>query len=298
MKEDKTIVVQNIQARWLHERNTYLDVLRLDEWHPVVSGNKWFKLKYYLQDAKEKGYNTIATFGGAYSNHIVAAAFACQEEGLQSIGIIRGEKPAAFSHTLLNAESYGMQLHFVSRSQYQDKENSKSLFPDAYWIDEGGYGELGADGAADILSLADDRETYTHIVCAVGTGTTVAGLLKMALSHQTMTGFSALKNNYTLADEVKELLNDPDKQKPFFLIHDYSFGGYAKYNTALIGYMNEIWQQHRLPLDFVYTAKAFYGMQDMIEKGTLFTEGSRILFIHTGGLQGNVSLPEGALSFS
>ncbi len=298
MKEEKRIAVQHIKADWLKKRKIHLDVLRLDEWHLVVSGNKWFKLQYYLREAKEKGFAAVATFGGAYSNHIVATAFACKEEGLQSIGIIRGEKPKRFSHTLLNAEAYGMHLQFVSREEYRKKEELKALFPQAYWINEGGYGELGAAGAANILPLADDWKIYTHIACAVGTGTTLAGLITKALSNQTMIGFSALKNNAGLEGEVRELLSEPDASKPFRIIHDYHFGGYAKYNAALLDYMNDVWKQHHLPLDFVYTAKAFYGLQDMIEKEDVFTIGSRILFIHTGGLQGNESLGNQVLTFS
>ena len=291
MKEINGIAVQNIQAGWLQQNRVHLDVLRLDEWHPVVSGNKWFKLQHYLQEAKEKGFASIATFGGAYSNHIVATAFACKETGLPSIGIIRGEKPKQLSHTLVNAEAYGMQLQFVSREAYREKETIKASLPDVYWIGEGGYGELGARGAADILPLADDWETYTHIVCAVGTGTTLAGLIKRALPHQTIIGFSALRNNTGIEEEINKLLSESEKAKPWLIVHDYPFGGYAKYNAALLDYMNEVWQQYQLPLDFVYTAKAFYGLQDMIEKEDIFNAGSRILFIHTGGLQGNESLP-------
>lgn len=298
MREEKHIRIQSVKADWLQKRNIHLDVLRLDEWHPVVSGNKWFKLRLYLQDALAKGFTTVATFGGAYSNHIVATAFACREEGLQSTGIIRGEQPKQLSHTLLRAEEYGMRLQFVSQEEYREKEKIKALFPDVYWINEGGYGELGAAGAAGILSLVNEWETYTHIVCAVGTGTTMAGLVKQALPHQTVVGFSALKNNTGLEQEVRKLMQEPDQRKPFSLVHDYHFGGYAKYNAALLDSMNEVWQQHRLPLDFVYTAKAFYGLQDMIKKGEVFPAGSRVLFIHTGGLQGNESLLKETLSFS
>lgn len=297
MKELKRVFLQNIQAPWLQEKAVHLDVLRLDEWHPVVSGNKWFKLQHYLGDAKEKGFNTIATFGGAYSNHIVAVAFACREEGLQSVGIIRGERPKQLSHTLLHAEAYGMELQFVSREEYRDKEKIKASFPEVYWINEGGYGELGAAGAGDILLLAEDWKNYTHIACAVGTGTTLAGLIKQSPPHQTVIGFSALKNNTALKEEVKKLLPQSAKPNQWRIVHNYHFGGYAKYNAALLDFMNDVWMQHQLPLDFVYTAKAFYGLQDMIEKGDTFSTNSRILFIHTGGLQGNESLPKEALSF-
>ncbi len=296
MKDRKSINIQTIEAGWLRQHLVSLDVLRLDEWHSVVSGNKWFKLQYYLKEAKENGFDRVATFGGAYSNHIVATAFACREIGLQSTGIIRGEQPQMLSHTLRAAEDYGMKLTFVSRDAYKNKEAIKSLDKNAYWISEGGYGHLGADGAADILSLVDAAR-YTHLACAVGTGTTLAGLIKTALPHQTVLGFSALKNNMSVVEEVRQLLSDEEKQKPFSLIHDYHFGGYAKYTPGLLTYLNEVWQHHQLPLDFVYTGKAWFGLQDSVMNKEIITAGSRILFIHTGGLQGNLSLSKQALSF-
>ena len=297
MVERKQIHIQAIEAGWLQPRRISMHILRLDKWHPVVSGNKWFKLYYYLQDAVANGFDTIATFGGAYSNHIVATAFACREAELKSIGIIRGEQPLYLSHTLLQAQEYGMQLQFVSRETYKNKEAVKARFNTVYWVNEGGYGSLGAKGAAGIVELISDFANYTHIACAVGMGTTLAGLIKRALPHQTVAGYSALKNNASLTEEVKHLLPEDETQKRFTVVHDYHFGGYAKHTPALLGYMNEMWQKHSLPLDFVYTAKAMYGLQDMIAKGEIMAD-SRILFVHTGGLQGNLSLPEGSLLFS
>ena len=294
----KPMRIQTIETDWLHEQNIILHVLRLDEIHAVVSGNKWFKLHYYLQEAKEKGFTTIATFGGAYSNHIVATAFACNEIGMQSIGIIRGEKPQTLSHTLFAAQTYGMQLRFVSRENYKDKEAIKALFANAYWINEGGYGSLGATGAANIAKHVAGYENYTHIVCATGTGTTLAGLIQSALPHQTIIGVSALKNNMSIQDEVNNLLSVADRKKRYVIFPDYHFGGYAKYTPLLLKFMNELWAKHSVPLDFVYTAKALYGLVDLIRNKKITPSGSRILFIHTGGLQGNLSLPEKVLAFS
>ncbi len=296
MNEDLIpIQIQKMYVDWVQQKSIKLEVLRLDEWHKIVSGNKWFKLKYYLEEALQKGYSTIATFGGAYSNHIVATAFACKEMNLQSIGVIRGEKPQTLSHTLLAAKEYGMQLHFVSRQQYKNKTFIKGLFNNVYWIEEGGYGRLGIKGAADILKLVDDIENYTHIACAVGTGTTLAGLINAASLHQTMIGFSVLKNNVSIKEEVAQLLPEKKGQKQTLIVHDYHFGGYAKYNAELLEFMNEMWQQHQLPLDFVYTAKAFYGLRDVIMNSNIIPDNSRVLFIHTGGLQGNVSLEKAIL---
>ena len=292
---DKAINVQPLQAQWLMEHHVQLDVLRLDEVHPVVSGNKWFKLHFYLQEAIAQHYDTIATFGGAYSNHIVAAAYACKALGLKSIGIIRGEEPVNYSHTLLQAKAYGMQLHFVSREAYRQKEDFKKKYPTAYWINEGGYGKEGVEGAALILQRVPQLQHYTHIICAVGTGTTLAGIITAALQHQTIIGISVLKGYSSLENDVIKLLPLAYHQR-FTIKHDYHFGGYAKHNTTLFEYMNEVWQLHHLPLDFVYTAKALYGTEAMI-RNQIFPQESHILMIHTGGLQGNLSLPAGILAF-
>ncbi len=281
---------------WLQQNNIQLDILRLDKLHPVISGNKWFKLKYYLQDAKHKEYNTIATFGGAFSNHIIATACACNKAGLKSIGIIRGERPAILSHTLLMAEQYGMELSFVSRSAYEDKETIKKDFKNVYWIAEGGYGNLGAQGAKEILSFCSEPEKYTHIVCAVGTGTMMAGIIQSVNPKQTVIGISVMKGNYSLMEKVETLLNAEDINKSYRIIHDYHFGGYAKHPPGLIQFMNDIWQHHQLPTDIVYTAKTFYAAQQLIINNTI-PEGSNVLLIHSGGLQGNLSLPAKTLCF-
>lgn len=293
---EKKVRIQPLHAPWLDDYKVQLDVLRLDELHPVVSGNKWFKLYYYLQEAIAQQYQTVATFGGAYSNHIVATAFACKAVGLKSVGIIRGEEPLNCSHTLLQAKAQGMQLHFVSREKYKQKEFLKTLYPNAYRINEGGYGAQGVAGAALILQQVSQVEQYTHITCAVGTGTTLAGIITAALSYQNIVGISVLKGYTSLENEVKSLLPFSANHQQFSICHDFHFGGYAKYNHDLLAYMNAIWKEHQLPLDFVYTAKALYGTEAMIQQ-KIIPQGSRVLMVHTGGLQGNLSLPAGTLAF-
>jgi len=211
--------IQNIKIQKLgHFSNDLIssDILRLDLLHPVVSGNKWFKLQYYLQEALDTGKTTVASFGGAYSNHIVAMAFAAKELGLQSIGVIRGEADSTLSPTLLQAKEYGMQLRFVDRERYRNKEKIMQEWnnPGLYWINEGGYGPIGAKGAADILTILDTSR-YTHIVCAVGTGTMMAGLIKTAGSRQAVVGISVLKNHVALENEIRWLLGPTEKQRPF-----------------------------------------------------------------------------------
>jgi 1-aminocyclopropane-1-carboxylate deaminase/D-cysteine desulfhydrase-like pyridoxal-dependent ACC family enzyme len=219
----ENIFTQTIHADWLQKNNARLDVLRIDKLHEVVSGNKWFKLKYYLKDAKQKSCETVATFGGPFSNHIVAIAFACNIEGLKSIGIIRGEEPAVLSHTLQTAKQYGMQLEFVTRALYNDTELIKEAFENVYWIEEGGYGMMGADGAKEILNFADKEKKYSHIICAVGTGTMMSGIIDAAQIDQTIIGISVMKGNYALIEKVEALLQPADKIKSYTIEHGYHF---------------------------------------------------------------------------
>jgi len=292
----ENIFTQTIHADWLQKNDAHLDVLRLDKLHEVISGNKWFKLKYYLSDVKQKNLDTIATFGGAFSNHIVATAFACHNEGLKSIGIIRGEEPSILSHSLQTAKYYGMQLEFVTRALYNNTELIKETFENVYWIEEGGYGIPGVTGAKEILNYCDSAEKYSHIVCAVGTGTMMAGIIEAVNLNQSVIGISVMKG-HTLIEKVEALLQATDKYKLYGIEHDYHFGGYAKHPPELIQFMNEVWLQHHLPTDIVYTSKTFYGVQQMIISNTI-PKGSNVLMIHSGGLQGNLSLPEKSLYFS
>ena len=292
--------LHNIKVQQLTHFSTnqvQVAILRLDLLHPIVSGNKWFKLKYYLQDAIAAHKTTIASFGGAYSNHIVATAYAAREAGLNSIGFIRGEKPALLSTTLENAMDYGMQLVFIERNRYRNKEliMKENDDPGYYWIREGGYGNKGATGAADILQSAE-TSSYSHILCATGTGTMMAGLIKAAKPDQEIMGISVLKNNVSIRDEVLALLAAAEKEKTYSFSHDYSFGGYAKHPEALIRFMLETWQLEQLPTDIVYTAKLLYAVKDLIFHHH-FPAGSRLLLIHSGGLQGNESLPLNTLPF-
>lgn len=275
-----------------------VDILRLDRLHPVVSGNKWFKLQYYLQDAIAQNKHTIVTFGGAYSNHIVATAYAAREAGLQSIGFIRGERPARLSVTLHDAINYGMDLVFTDRALYRDKTRIIEAEDqhNYYWVMEGGYGPLGSKGAADILKVTD-TSNYSHILCCVGTGTMLSGLISASLPGQELTGISVLKNNMALEREVLSLLNDEDRLKPFSILHDYHFGGYAKHPPELTGFMRDIWEKENLPTDIVYTSKLLFAAKDLMAANR-FPGGARILLIHSGGLQGNTSLPPNTLPFS
>ena len=279
------------------DRNIQIDVLRLDLIHPVISGNKWYKLKYYIEDALHRGFSEIASFGGAYSNHIVATACACSESKLKSIGFIRGDQTTELSHTLNTASLFGMQLQFMSRESYQNKkiiiENNKH--PRRYWIPEGGHGLLGAKGAAGILEEVPSLENYTHIVAAIGSGTMIAGLLNGSLQHQTIIGISSLKNNSSLEEEVFALTEIKNHHR-LALNHQYHFGGFAKHPSELLDFMNEFWKSESIPSDIVYTGKLFFAITDLLQKN-YFKEGDKLLVVHSGGLQGNLSLPEKSLLF-
>lgn len=291
----EAIITQNISSQWLLDLQSRLSLLRLDLLHPIVSGNKWFKLQFYLAQAVQNNARTVATFGGAYSNHIVATAFACRQSGLPCVGFIRGE-PKELSHTLKDAMSYGMQLQFVSRTQYKEKALTMHQHPQYFWIPEGGYGVTGAEGAATILSHVPDLASYTHIIAATGTGTMLAGLVKGALPGQKVIGISVMKGNTGLQQDVQRLLNG-NESASFHIEQEYHFGGYAKHPPQLIEYINQCWTQYNLPLDIVYTSKAFYATEQMIKQHTI-PAGSNVLFIHSGGLQGNLSLPAGTFPFS
>jgi 1-aminocyclopropane-1-carboxylate deaminase len=274
-------------------KDVEVSVLRLDKIHPVISGNKWFKLRYYIQQAKELGRKQIVTFGGAWSNHIVAAAAICKMNNLAVTGIIRGEEPASWSPTLLQAKEYGMRLHFISREDYAKKRIPPSLQNDEnYLIPEGGFGQQGAAGASSIMDKI--KANFTHYCCAVGTGTMMAGLVNAVLPGQQVIGTSVMKNNYGLNENVRSLVTTASEE--WQIIHDYHFGGYAKHSPELIRFINEFYTQSGIPSDFVYTGKLFYAIGDLI-RSDFFPQGSRLLLIHSGGLQGNNSLEKGTLIF-
>jgi len=266
-----------------------LTVKRLDLIHPQISGNKFFKLKYNLLEAKQQNLNQVLTFGGAYSNHIAATAYAAHYFGFQSIGIIRGEELAkqALNSTLQTAQDFGMQLHFVSRAEYRRRheieylQQLKQRYPNTLIIPEGGTNDLAIQGTKEILS-ADDRENYDLICCAVGTGGTIAGIIESSSAQQHILGFSALKGDF-LKHDIQQWTNKTN----WSLTDEYCCGGYAKTNFELLQFMQQFEQQYAVPLEQVYTAKMMMGLFDLIQQGH-FTVNTRILAIHTGGLQGRI----------
>lgn len=276
-------------------RQIQVEVLRLDKIHPLISGNKWFKLKYYLQQAVKENKKRIITFGGAWSNHIIATAAACRLYQIPCTGLIRGEEPSSLSPVLTAAKEMGMELCFLSRTDYANEQIPSLLnHPDHLIVPAGGYGISGANGAAEIFNYCKNKATYTHICCATGTGTMMAGLLHAKEKQQQVTGISVMRNNHSLEDEMKQLI--PDCPLEYSLHHDYHFGGYAKYTEGLLQSMNNWYRQTGIPTDFVYTGKLMYAISDLAAKEH-FPAGSKLLLIHSGGLTGNASLDKGTLIF-
>ncbi|RKR09175.1 1-aminocyclopropane-1-carboxylate deaminase [Flavobacterium sp. 90] len=277
----------NQEIHTVFENNISLTIKREDLIHPFVSGNKFRKLKYNLLQAKAENKTTLLTFGGAFSNHIAAVAYAGKEQGFKTIGIIRGEEifdKIEENPTLKFAQENGMQFEFVTREDYRHKsetsfiEKLKEKFGDFYLVPEGGTNELAVKGCEEILTEKD--AVFDYVCCAVGTGGTISGLINSALSHQKVLGFPALKGDF-LTDEIRIFA----KKDNWNLISDYHFGGYGKINLELIEFINAFFEENKVPLDPIYTGKMVFGVIDLIHKN-YFPAGSKILLIHTGGLQG------------
>ncbi|MDG1529007.1 MAG: pyridoxal-phosphate dependent enzyme [Polaribacter sp.] len=283
---------QQVFLPLLEEKKVELFIKREDKIHPFVSGNKFRKLKYNIQEAKKEKQKTILTFGGAFSNHILATAVAGKLAGLKTIGVIRGDelandfqKTLAHNSTLRQAYENGMQFHFVSREIYREKKSElflnslKQKFGNFYVIPEGGTNDLAIKGCEEILSEKDSK--FDVICVAVGTGGTISGLINSAKNHQRVIGFPALKGDF-LQQEIERLTT---KRENWSLLNGYQFGGYAKYNETLISFINQFYEATNIPLDPIYTGKMLFGIVDVIKKD-YFSENSKILIIHTGGLQG------------
>ncbi len=293
----EAITVDTVLLGLQNKRAWPVDVLRLDKIHPVISGNKWFKLSPYLTEAKTQRATHLVSFGGAYSNHLLAVAAAGNMNSLRTIGIVRGGQPKTLSPTMTDCEKLGMELHFISRSEYRAGLLPPAVVPvktSAVIIPPGGFGVAGANGAQNILDFAKHRK-YTHIFCAAGTGTMLAGLVARAGAGTRCVGIAVTKGNSTLGQEVNQLL--PAECVDYFdLIGDYAFGGFGKFSAHLGAFMNHVYDSTGIPTDFVYTGKLFFAVAELLDRNILPAD-ARILIIHSGGLQGNRSLPVGSLLF-
>ncbi|MCZ8229558.1 pyridoxal-phosphate dependent enzyme [Flavobacterium sp.] len=264
-----------------------LEIKREDLLHPFVSGNKFRKLKYNVVQAKAENHSVLLTFGGAFSNHIAAVAYAGKEQGFETIGVIRGEElrdKIAENPTLSFAQECGMRFEFVTREAYRHKTDAafiaqlQAQFGSFYLVPEGGTNDLAVKGCEEILTELD--ADFDFVCSAVGTGGTISGLINSALSHQKILGFPALKGDF-LQDEIRNFVQN----KNWELQTDYHFGGYGKVTTEFIEWINWFYAQTGIPLDPIYTGKMVFGVMDLIQRN-YFPPKSKILMIHTGGLQG------------
>ncbi len=284
--------IQQVYFSEIKDKEISLFIKREDELHPFISGNKYRKLKYNLMEASNQKQHMLLTFGGAYSNHIAATAAAGFKHNFKTIGIIRGDELATNldktlkeNPTLKFASEHNMKFHFVSRSDYRNKTtpefiaNLKEKFGNFYLVPEGGTNNFAVKGCEEILS--DSDEQYHIICCAIGTGGTISGLINSSKKHQKIIGFPALKGDF-LQKEIERyvLINDN-----WSLNTAYHFGGYAKISEELITFINKFKSETQIPLDPIYTGKMLFGIVDLIKKD-YFKKGTKILAIHTGGLQG------------
>jgi 1-aminocyclopropane-1-carboxylate deaminase len=280
-------IAKNIPYHQINILGVDITIKRLDLVHPQISGNKFFKLKYNFEHAKQLGFNGVLTFGGAYSNHIAATAYAAKLFGFKSIGIIRGDELATkpLNPTLATAQQFDMNFQFISRQQYQQKatdaflQNLQQNYPDFYVIPEGGTNELAIKGCKEILSI-EDKTDFDVICCAAGTGGTLSGIIEASDTHQKIIGFSALKGDF-LKDEISQFTQKSNWQ----ITDEFCFGGYAKTHPQLFDFIKSFEDQYNIPLEQVYTAKMMFGLTKLIERNEI-TKESRVLVIHTGGLQG------------
>ena len=290
-KNTPPVPVQKLENELLREKQIELYVRREDLLHPEVSGNKWRKLKYNLLAAAEQNADTLLTFGGAFSNHIAAVSAAGKLFGFRTIGVIRGEEHFPLNPTLQKAAEKGMQLHYLDRETYRHKnaiefqEKLKQQFGRVYIIPEGGTNTLALKGCAEIIN--DMQQEFDVLCCSAGTGGTAAGLLCGLNGNKQTHVFSALKGNFLKAEiDALTQLGCGKTFRNWVLQTDYAFSGYAKTKPQLFAFMKDFEQQFQIPLEPVYTGKMFFGLFDLIGKD-YFPVSSKLLAVHTGGLQGN-----------
>lgn len=309
------IPLQTLDSAEFNQKQVCVSVLRLDQTDPLISGNKWFKLKYNLAQAKQGGFNTLLSFGGAYSNHLHALAAAGKKFNLKTIGVIRGEEHLPLNPTLSDARNMGMALYYINRKQYRRKQEPafiNSLLQrlqtqaylseqdSVYLVPEGGTNALALQGASEICSYIPADIDYIGVAC--GTGGTMAGIItglnnnqyKPLYNHTNVIGFPALKGARFLQQDIQNLLksyspsaanNQKNHSKQWRLVYDYHFGGFGRMTPELARFIIDFEDKYSIPLDPVYTAKMMYGIVDLINNN-YFPPYSQILVIHSGGLQG------------
>jgi 1-aminocyclopropane-1-carboxylate deaminase len=288
----KTIPLQVIENELTQLHKIKLYLLRLDTIDFYVGGNKLFKLKYNIEEVKKQKLTKVLTFGGVWSNHLAATAKACEENNLELICVVRGEEPVVYVDTLNYCKRMKAHLHFVSRADYRNRTDPDFIkeleqkFGNFYLLPEGGSNTLAIKGCKEILDFIPID--FNYICTPVGSGATLAGIATGIKQHQQALGFSVLKGAEYLGDEVHKLMiNAGNTQHAVYNInHNYHFGGYAKTTPALLSFKKDFESTCQIPLDYVYTVKMMFGIFDLIQKKS-FKEGSTLVALHTGGLQGN-----------
>ncbi len=283
--------LERIDDALLNQHDIELWIKRDDQLHPIISGNKWRKLKYLIRHALERDAHTLISMGGAYSNHLHALGFVGKMLGLQTIGYIRGECPSPLTPTLQDLQDWGMDLRFISRGDYrqlrhyhgwQDLPNLKAR---QYWLPEGGAQPLALKGIAEMIHEINIPYDWLCVPC--GTGTSLAGMIKSASNTVHLLGFAALNHAEFLRADIAKLIAIPFYNWQVNL--DYHCGGFAKTTPALLDFINTFEQRTGIPLEPIYTGKMLYGLYDLIANN-YFPLGTKIIAIHTGGLQGNRGL--------
>ncbi len=294
------VTCTHIDGSFPNKNNCSLTVARFDQLHPFISGNKYFKLKYNLQQVRDENKHGILTMGGAYSNHLAATAFACHEQGITSVAIIRGEITEPLNPTLLFCTMHGMKLIPVRRSEYAlDNDvvmKIAATYPHLLFVPEGGNNEAGLKGCKELLQPVENVQQYSHIICSIGTGTTFKGVAASASAGQTVIGIPALKiKEQDQAGFLLQLINHDCKAKQMILF-GYAGKGYARYDELLINFMNLFYTKTSIPTDIIYTGKLFQAVITLCNND-FFISNSKVLVIHSGGLQGNKSVTPGKLLF-
>jgi len=280
--------IQHIDSLFLKKKNIYLGVKRDDLLHPLISGNKWRKLKYNLTHMRKLNKTELLTFGGAFSNHVHACAAAGKEFNIKTHAIIRGPELDDNNPTIQFAKQCGMQLHVVNRIEYRLRQDEQYLtklqarFPNAFILPEGGTNEHALLGCKELVHTLPEHD---YLVCPTGSGGTLAGLIEGSEQSTQVLGIAVLKQAQYLIDDIKKLSNKAKNQNNWQLLTDHHDGGYGKFSSALWTFCQNMKHTYNLPLEPIYSGKMMYALWQLIEQD-YFTPGSKIIAVHTGGLQG------------
>ena len=277
-----------ITSKFLSTNEISVDFLRLDTIHPIISGNKWFKLSQFPHQENFPNIETIITYGGNWSNHLLATAYFAKLHQKKSIGYVFTHQPNVLTQTLIDAQHYGMKIEFVNRKDFYFKMNNPILSESVLEIPMGGFCKLGIHGAKQILNIKNVSK-YNYIITAVGTGATLAGLYLSLLNTQKIIGVCVVKTKQLIEEDIKKILQielDNNKIKIFYNFH---LGGIGKYNSQVLNMKENLQKIDEIPTDIIYLAKTSIAVQTLIKQG-YFLKNDKILIIHNGGLQGNRSL--------